>query len=61
MSLLSRIASLLGLSSPAPVAPPGAALAATLTVVSVTTEWASLPSDSVAACFVGICTGRDSL
>ncbi|KAJ6089300.1 hypothetical protein N7467_004516 [Penicillium canescens] len=32
MSLLTRIASLLGLSSPAPVAPPGAALAATLTV-----------------------------
>ncbi|KAG0152717.1 O-methyltransferase, putative [Penicillium digitatum] len=32
MSFLSRLASLLGLSFPAPVAPPGAALAATVTV-----------------------------
>ncbi|KAJ6190070.1 hypothetical protein N7519_000091 [Penicillium mononematosum] len=32
MSLLTRLASLLGLSSPAPVAHPGAALAATVTV-----------------------------
>ncbi|CAG8046614.1 unnamed protein product [Penicillium olsonii] len=32
MSFLNRLASLLGLSSPAPVAPPGAALAATVTV-----------------------------
>ncbi|KAJ5951489.1 uncharacterized protein N7479_009902 [Penicillium vulpinum] len=32
MSFLTRLASLLGLSSPAPVAPPGAALAATVTV-----------------------------
>ncbi|CAG8006888.1 unnamed protein product [Penicillium salamii] len=32
MSFLNRLAGLLGLSSPAPVAPPGAALAATVTV-----------------------------
>lgn len=32
MSFLNRLASLLGLSSPAPVVPPGAALAATVTV-----------------------------
>ncbi|CAG8885705.1 unnamed protein product [Penicillium egyptiacum] len=32
MSVLTRLASLLGLSSPAPAAPPGAALAATVTV-----------------------------
>jgi hypothetical protein len=35
MSFLARLAGLLGLASPAPTIPPGAALAATITVVSL--------------------------
>lgn len=60
MSFLNRLASLLGLSSPAPVVPPGAALAATVTVVSVTNPSDKIESYSVIARIVGICPGRDS-
>lgn len=38
MSFLARLAGLLGLAAPAPVIPPGAALAATITVVSFALE-----------------------
>jgi hypothetical protein len=61
MSFLNRLASLLGLSSPTPVAPPGAALAATVTVVSVTSPSDNIQSDFVIACIIGIRSGCDSL
>lgn len=57
MSFLNRLASLLGLS-PA-VAPPGAALAATITVVSVTNTSDRTKSNFVAACIIGVRPGRD--
>lgn len=60
MSFLNRLAGLLGLSSPAPVAPPGAALAATVTVVSMTDPSDEIKFNSVAACIIRICPGRDS-
>jgi predicted component of type VI protein secretion system len=61
MSFLNRLAGLLGLSSSTPVAPPGAALAATVTVVSATNPSDNTESHSVVACIVGVCPGRYSL